>query len=633
MDVGVFCKYCVHLFLNIKQEVIALQITKKIILDIDKNIYTKIDAKQNDVNSRFIEITLINNGLPLNLTGNTVKIFAIKSDNTIIFNNVEIIDYSLGRIKVELTSQALAVIGNLECELVVYGLNSSILSSKAFIINVIKSIRNDEAVESADEFTALTNALNTVQQYDSKIINLEEVTGEHNTDIQGLEEQSQQLSDKIGDLVEDIENNEILLNEVEQSTKPYNSDKEVVFGKEYLSTIHKAIMNTIPFTTVISGDSTTENLTVVDKYKVHNILKSLFDINGLPFTTVLNHGHSGQGTFQWSQSYVNDDIASNPKLLILRWGLNDPAGGASIADTEFALRDGLTKFRNAKPYNQCSIILMTPNSTNNDANGRGQAWHKAINSMFRKVARDFQCCFIDTYALLQDSFSSIASEYMDNVAGVHVHPQDVMNIGIISKLFDVIVPNALHMSSTNNFINDTYIGLLSANGLPSFFNRGLSIYKADTNFPYPNSPVYTIKSMDDVAMQINYSLDKSKYAMRTGQQSTNLWSKWIYVGGSPATNLTLINGWLSFGAPGKIPKYWVNSDNELCLEGLVKSGTIGTSIATLPASVSPLGNEYFRIGTSTGSAMIVVQGDGNIICQSASDNAWISLSGIRCRLD
>lgn len=145
-----------------------MQITRQIVFDIDKSIYTTIDAKAGDVNSRFIEFTLVNNSLPIDLTGHTVKIFAIKTDNTLIFNNTIITNTTEGKVLVELTSQALAVSGTLRCELVIYGANNSVLSTKTFTISVIASIRNDSAVESTNEFTALTEALSTVTGINNK---------------------------------------------------------------------------------------------------------------------------------------------------------------------------------------------------------------------------------------------------------------------------------------------------------------------------------------------------------------------------------------------------------------------------------------------------------------------------------
>jgi lysophospholipase L1-like esterase len=145
-----------------------LNITRKIILDLNNDIYTKIEAKQNDVKSRYIEFTLTNSGVVANLTGHTVKIYAVKSDNTLIFNNVSVTDAVNGKVLVELTSQALAVVGNLNCELVIYGSDSSVLSSKTFVINVLASIRDDGAIESTDEFTALTQGINKLEGWDDQ---------------------------------------------------------------------------------------------------------------------------------------------------------------------------------------------------------------------------------------------------------------------------------------------------------------------------------------------------------------------------------------------------------------------------------------------------------------------------------
>ncbi|WP_160678769.1 BppU family phage baseplate upper protein [Clostridium sp. C8-1-8] len=145
-----------------------MNITRKIIFDLNNEIYTRIDAKQNDIKSRYIEFTLTNNGVAVDLTGHTVKIFALKVDNTIIFNNVQITDATNGKVLVELTSQALAVVGELQCELDIYGTDNSVLSSKVFMINVLASIRNDSAIESTNEFTALTEGITKLNGWDQQ---------------------------------------------------------------------------------------------------------------------------------------------------------------------------------------------------------------------------------------------------------------------------------------------------------------------------------------------------------------------------------------------------------------------------------------------------------------------------------
>lgn len=152
-----------------------MQFIKEITFDISRDLIQRIEAKQNDTKSRFIIFNLINNNTPLDLTSNTVKIFAQKADTTIIFNNVIILDATNGKIQVELTSQTLAIAGDLNCELDIYGSDSSIFSSTVFTINVEVGIRNDTAIESTNEFTALTTALSSVSLYDSRLNNLKNI--------------------------------------------------------------------------------------------------------------------------------------------------------------------------------------------------------------------------------------------------------------------------------------------------------------------------------------------------------------------------------------------------------------------------------------------------------------------------
>jgi parallel beta-helix repeat protein len=142
-------------------------------MDIDKKLYITINAKQNDV-GRYIQITLLNNSVALDLTGHTVKIFGLKSDGTLIFNNVTIVDATKGIVKAELTNQTLAVAGLLNCELVIYGTDNTKISSMSFGINVIVSVNNENAIESTNEFGSLQNALGQVQNIDNRFATVNE---------------------------------------------------------------------------------------------------------------------------------------------------------------------------------------------------------------------------------------------------------------------------------------------------------------------------------------------------------------------------------------------------------------------------------------------------------------------------
>lgn len=68
----------------------------------------------------------------------------------------------------EFTTQALAAAGNLELELVIYS-GESIISSFLLEYNVIKNLRNDQSIESSNEYKALDAALMKIDKWNSQI--------------------------------------------------------------------------------------------------------------------------------------------------------------------------------------------------------------------------------------------------------------------------------------------------------------------------------------------------------------------------------------------------------------------------------------------------------------------------------
>lgn len=143
-------------------------------IDLDRKIYNTLKAKQGDSKSRYILVNLISNNLPYNLTGTSVKIFGKKKDTTIFFNAATIIDAENGQFEIELTNQALAVPGYLKIEILISGANQERLTTSYFLINVEETITDDAAIESTNEFTALTNALSSVQNIDNRFAEVDE---------------------------------------------------------------------------------------------------------------------------------------------------------------------------------------------------------------------------------------------------------------------------------------------------------------------------------------------------------------------------------------------------------------------------------------------------------------------------
>lgn len=139
---------------------------KIIKLDINKKLYQRITAKQRDVKSRYLFFHLLDGAIPFNLTGKSVRVYAIKPDKTEIFNDLQIVDAAKGVCKLELTTQILEIDGIVFMEIMVTeGLSK--LTSNIFELEVGKSINSEAAIISTNEFTALVNGLASLSEYDS----------------------------------------------------------------------------------------------------------------------------------------------------------------------------------------------------------------------------------------------------------------------------------------------------------------------------------------------------------------------------------------------------------------------------------------------------------------------------------
>ena len=111
--------------------------------------------------------------------------------------------------------------------------------------------------------------------------------------------------------------------------------------------------------------------------------------------------------------------------------------------------------------------------------------------------------------------------------------------------------------------------------------------------------------------------------------STELWYDTDETSGTPVTITpwtvpTLLNSWIPQGAPYQGPRYRKIGDM-VYLEGMVKSGTWGSTIFMLPAAFCPPADLYFgTVSAGVFGAHIVMAG-GNVLT-SAGSNTWFSIN-------
>ena len=118
----------------------------------------EIRVIQEEADGRDLIINLIDdNGSPLDLTGKTVSVYIQKPDNTMIYNSCEV---EGNQATVTLTLQMMAVSGLTKlCELQIVDTDNHTLKVTLPPLRIIKS-NYDGAIESTDEFSALTEQIN-----------------------------------------------------------------------------------------------------------------------------------------------------------------------------------------------------------------------------------------------------------------------------------------------------------------------------------------------------------------------------------------------------------------------------------------------------------------------------------------
>lgn len=174
-------------------------------IDVNKKIHRRLRAVQGDAKSRYILVSLYNNSMPFDLSNCSVKIFGVKSDKKIFFNYANIIDTSKGQFEIELTSQALAVNGELQIQILVLGANQERLTTCTFFIDVDRTIVDDNAIQSENEFTALTKGLADLAEYDTyknNVLKHDENLIKHENKLNEVSSQLEHNANKLNKIVD-----------------------------------------------------------------------------------------------------------------------------------------------------------------------------------------------------------------------------------------------------------------------------------------------------------------------------------------------------------------------------------------------------------------------------------------------
>lgn len=137
----------------------------RVVLNINQKYVMPIPYTQQGDTARVLTFSILDKGVPFNLTGKTVRAKIVKPDNTKCYNDLTITNATGGECDLKLTNQVLAVAGKVNCQLEIKE-GEELLSTIIFPIDVEPSIDINGAVESTNEFTALLNGIIKLDEWD-----------------------------------------------------------------------------------------------------------------------------------------------------------------------------------------------------------------------------------------------------------------------------------------------------------------------------------------------------------------------------------------------------------------------------------------------------------------------------------
>ena len=134
--------------------------------DLSKSLHNNIQVKQSD-NARYLLFRILDNGVPFDLTGKTVRFFGKKPDGKEIYNDMTITSATKGECELRLTSGALSTPGILQLEIEIKE-NEDVLTTFLLDVDIKKSLRSSSSIQSSNEYTVIEKIIETMKEWIEK---------------------------------------------------------------------------------------------------------------------------------------------------------------------------------------------------------------------------------------------------------------------------------------------------------------------------------------------------------------------------------------------------------------------------------------------------------------------------------
>jgi lysophospholipase L1-like esterase len=412
-----------------------------------------------------------------------------------------------------------------------------------------------------------------------------------------------------------------------------------VLGREYLYHLYNKLIANAGTGIILEayGDSTVAGGNGESSLLlIQTLFPNLGFRAGLPEQLyVTNHAVGGTS---WTDFDPSAELtAGTMDVLIVKYGINDGSKtyATRLATMVTAMRAALATIRAHANggLDTLSIVLVGPTSTYDAPNQRDAYWYEQLRGAYVQAARDYQCLYVDAYAMLQDARYSAGLDmdapYADDRT---VHPLNERLLWLWPAVFRAMFGwEETRFLGRNNFLNlsaSMTAGSAAASNVPTDFAFGISMYRATVANGWPiEGMLFNVRNADGPSLQMLCPFgdaNRTQIPKRLAYVAGNTWTQWSGI----ANAMTLANSWVAFGGGFDSPQYILGENGIVTCTGAIKNGTTtaGTTIATLPAGYRPPATQGpIIVATNAGSCQMKIDTSGNIQLQTAGDATYTSM--------
>ncbi len=328
---------------------------------------------------------------------------------------------------------------------------------------------------------------------------------------------------------------------------PIDGRENLAGWYKWLRSRHEAPTAVLPAIGFFCGDSR-PSTSPTATFLMSAVLTEMAKNRGLPLALFSNFTDGGQNS-----AYINSTTRATMmahgnwtpycNLVIFDAGTNDNStvatGGAqTLAQTEANVRAFVAAVRNTgaspagKTAADLSIIILGPTTANNNTapHYQNEALMRNLSDIYRRVARETNCVFIDVYALWRRAHNE--ADWQDTLVAygnTQVHRGDAFNALLAEVIGDLILPRSL--AAIYGFGSASYEPINArpiSTALPLTYRYGRTLARCLTTEGFPVDGVCeTVRYANTVVTQT--AIDRSTGAMHVRTCATtggNVWTAW-----------------------------------------------------------------------------------------------------------